>query len=140
MINAAEKRVITYGTFDLFHYGHVRLLRRLAALGDKLIVGVSTDEFNMMKGKQAVMSFGQRCEILEACRYVDRVIPERHWDQKRTDIINYNISLFAMGDDWAGAFDELNDLTQVLYLPRTPDISSTNVRQIINPRPTGSDV
>ena len=123
-----EKRVLTYGTFDLFHYGHVRLLRRLAAMGDKLIVGVSTDEFNDAKGKSSVMSFEQRREILEACRYVDRVIPEYDWAQKRTDIVNYNVSIFAMGDDWAGKFDDLSDLTDVVYLPRTPQISSSEVK------------
>jgi glycerol-3-phosphate cytidylyltransferase len=128
MIELYEKRVLTYGTFDLFHHGHVRLLRRLAGLGDKLIVGVSTDEFNARKGKTATMSFEQRREIVESCRYVDRVIPESDWDQKRTDIVNYNVSLFAMGDDWAGKFDDLNDLAQVLYLPRTPEVSSTQLK------------
>lgn len=128
MIGTEEKRVLTYGTFDLFHYGHVRLLRRLSAMGDRLIVGVSTDEFNARKGKTAVMPYAQRREILEACRFVDRVIPEHDWDQKRTDIVNHNIALFAMGDDWTGQFDDLSDLTQVLYLPRTPEISTTDVR------------
>lgn len=128
----SEKRILTYGTFDLFHYGHVRLLRRLAALGDKLIVGVSTDEFNAIKGKSAVMTFAQRRETLEACRFVDMVIPEEHWDQKRTDIVNHNVSIFAMGDDWEGKFDDLSDLADVIYLPRTPDISTTDVKSWIS--------
>lgn len=128
----SEKRILTYGTFDLFHYGHVRLLRRLAALGDKLIVGVSTDEFNAIKGKSAVMTFAQRRETLEACRFVDMVIPEEHWNQKRTDIVNHNVSIFAMGDDWEGKFDDLSDLADVIYLPRTPDISTTDVKSWIS--------
>ena len=89
--------VLTYGTFDLFHHGHVRLLQRLSQLGDELIVGCSTDEFNAVKGKRCVMPYGQRREILEACRYVARVIPEENWAQKRSDIVNYNVSIFAMG-------------------------------------------
>ncbi len=130
---SSERRVLTYGTFDLFHHGHVRLLRRLAALGDRLIVGLSTDAFNTVKGKTSIMSFDERREVLLSCRYVDRVIAEEHWEQKRSDIVNYNISLFAMGDDWAGKFDDLSDLTQVLYLPRTQDISTTAIRDRLAP-------
>lgn len=122
------KRVITYGTFDLFHLGHVRLLRRLAALGDELVVGCSTDEFNKLKGKKSVMPFEQRLEILEACRYVAKVIPEREWDQKRGDISREEISVFGMGDDWTGKFDHLTDICEVVYLPRTEDISTTQLR------------
>ena len=120
--------VITYGTFDLFHYGHVRLLERLSAMGTELIVGCSTDEFNALKGKQSVMSFEQRRAILASCRYVSRVIPEESWAQKRTDIVNNNVSIFAIGDDWAGKFDDLSDLAQVIYMPRTSDISTTELR------------
>ncbi|MEL6682207.1 MAG: adenylyltransferase/cytidyltransferase family protein [Pseudomonadota bacterium] len=123
------KTVITYGTFDLFHLGHVRLLRRLAALGDTLIVACSTDEFNAKKGKKSVMSFEQRVEILEACRYVSKVIPENTWEQKRDDILREKADVFGMGDDWAGKFDDLIDICEVVYLPRTDDISTTLLRQ-----------
>lgn len=123
--------VLTYGTFDLFHHGHVRLLQRLSALGTELIVGCSTDDFNAQKGKQGVMPYEQRRLILESCRYVDRVIAEEHWDQKHTDIVNYNVSVFAMGDDWAGEFDHLSDLAQVVYLPRTAEISTSDLRDQI---------
>lgn len=123
--------ILTYGTFDLFHHGHVRLLQRLSALGSELIVGVSTDEFNAIKGKQCFMPYEQRRMILESCRYVSRVIPEENWDQKRTDIVNYNVSTFAMGDDWAGKFDDLSDLAEVLYLPRTENVSTTELREQI---------
>lgn len=123
-----ERRVLTYGTFDLFHYGHVRLLRRLSEMGDRLIVGLSTDAFNQIKGKTAVMTYEQRREVLEACRHVDLVIPENDWAQKRRDIVTYGITLFAMGDDWTGQFDDLRDLTEVRYLPRTPDVSTTDVK------------
>ncbi|MGS4985142.1 adenylyltransferase/cytidyltransferase family protein [Pseudosulfitobacter pseudonitzschiae] len=126
--------VLTYGTFDLFHHGHVRLLQRLSQLGDELIVGCSTDAFNAVKGKRCVMPYGQRREILEACRYVARVIPEDSWAQKRSDIVNYNVSIFAMGDDWAGHFDDLGDLTRVIYLPRTQDVSTTELKERIQQR------
>ena len=126
--------VLTYGTFDLFHHGHVRQLQRLSQLGDELIVGCSTDEFNAVKGKRCVMPYGQRREILEACRYVARVIPEESWAQKRSDIVNYNVSIFAMGDDWAGHFDDLGDLTRVMYLPRTQDVSTTELKERIQQR------
>lgn len=123
--------VLTYGTFDLFHHGHVRLLQRLSQLGDELIVGCSTDEFNAVKGKRCVMPYGQRREILEACRFVARVIPEESWAQKRSDIVNYNVSIFAMGDDWTRHFDDLGDLTRVIYLPRTQDVSTTELKERI---------
>ncbi len=128
------RTVLTYGTFDLFHHGHVRLLQRLSQLGDELIVGCSTDEFNAVKGKRCVMPYGQRREILEACRFVARVIPEESWAQKRSDIVNYNVSIFAMGDDWAGHFDDLGDLTRVMYLPRTQDVSTTELKARIQQR------
>ena len=119
------KTVLTYGTFDLFHLGHVRLLRRLAALGDELIVGCSTDEFNHLKKKKSAMSFEHRMEILEACRYVTKVIPERDWDQKQEDIARENVDVFGMGDDWTGKFDHLKEFCEVVYLPRTEDISTS---------------
>jgi len=126
-----EKIILTYGTYDLFHVGHLRLLRRLAALGDRLIVGCSTDEFNAGKGKTTAIPYAHRVEILEACRYVDLVIPEQDWAQKRDDVQRYGVSLFAMGDDWAGKFDELRDLCDVLYLPRTENISTTELKALI---------
>ena len=122
------KRVLTYGTFDLLHRGHVRLLERAAALGDELIVGLSTDEFNRIKGKHAYMSYADREYILKAIRYVDRVIPERSWDQKVTDVQRYHIDTFVMGDDWQGKFDFLKDYCEVIYLPRTQDISTTKIK------------
>ena len=123
--------VLTYGTFDLFHLGHVRLLRRLSEMGDRLIVGCSTDEFNILKGKSSVVSYEHRQEILEACRYVDKVIPERNWDQKRLDIEAENVDIFGIGDDWAQKFDDLSDLCKVVYLPRTDGISTTELRREI---------
>ncbi len=129
--------VLTYGTFDLFHIGHVRLLERLAALGDRLIVGLSTDEFNRLKGKTAIFSYDQRREILLGSRYVDQVIPEESWAQKRQDIRRYRADIFAMGDDWAGKFDDLADLCQVIYLARTSGISTTEVRQTVLRRAAG---
>jgi len=125
------KTVITYGTFDLFHVGHVRLLRRLRELGDRLVVGCSTDEFNKLKGKKSIMPYDQRVEILQACRYVDHVFPENNWDQKREDILREKADIFAMGDDWLGKFDDLGDIVEVVYLPRTKDISTTEVRQLV---------
>ncbi len=125
------KTVITYGTFDLFHVGHVRLLRRLRDLGDRLVVGCSTDEFNASKGKHSVMPYDQRVEVLEACRYVDKVFPENSWDQKPEDIRREGADIFAMGDDWVGKFDYLEPQVEVVYLPRTQDISTTEVRQLV---------
>lgn len=125
------KTVITYGTFDLFHLGHVRLLHRLSNLGDRLVVACSTDEFNATKGKRCIMPFEHRLEILEACRYVDKVIPERNWEQKREDIVKQKADIFCMGDDWTGKFDDLKDLCEVVYLPRTEDISTTDLRRSV---------
>lgn len=124
--------VITYGTFDLFHIGHVNLLKRARALGDRLIVAVSTDEFNQTKGKVTLVPYEQRVAILEACRYVDLVIPESTWDQKRLNITEHAVDTFVMGDDWQGKFDHLSDICQVVYLDRTKDISSTAMKQAIN--------
>lgn len=122
------KTILTYGTFDLFHFGHVRLLKRLAAMGDRLIVGCSTDAFNHTKGKVTAIPFEHRAEVLEACQYVDKVIPEHRWEQKRSDVITHRADIFAMGDDWEGKFDFLSDLCEVRYLPRTEDISTTEVK------------
>ena len=124
------KRVITYGTFDLLHYGHINLLRRAKALGDYLIVALSTDEFNLReKNKVCYFSYEERQRLLEAIRYVDLVIPEESWDQKRTDVKLYQVDTFVMGDDWQGKFDFLGDLCQVVYLPRTPEISTTKIKR-----------
>jgi len=124
-----KKRVITYGTFDMFHIGHLRLLQRLAALGDELIVAVSTDEFNKIKEKTVLIPYAQRAEIIQNIKCVDRVIAENNWEQKITDIKEYDISLFAMGDDWAGKFDFLKEYCEVLYLDRTKDISTTQLKK-----------
>ena len=119
MISPMSSRVVlTYGLFDLFHQGHARLLQRLSMLGSELIVGCSTDSYNEEMGLPAVTSYAQRRLMLESCRFVSRVIAEQEWDQKYTDIINYNVSVFAMGDDWTGQFDHFEDITQVVYVPR----------------------
>ena len=125
------KRVITYGTFDLLHYGHINLLRRAKALGDYLIVALSTDEFNnVQKNKQTYFSYEERRMLLEAIRYVDLVIPEENWEQKRTDVHLYHVDTFVMGDDWEGKFDFLREEgCEVVYLPRTPEISTTQIKQ-----------
>lgn len=123
------KRVITYGTFDLLHYGHINLLRRAKEQGDYLIVALSTDEFNWeSKQKKSYFDYQKRKLLLEAIRYVDLVIPEESWDQKRNDVQTYNVDTFVMGDDWAGKFDFLKDLCEVVYLPRTPEISTTKIK------------
>ncbi|MGU5592804.1 adenylyltransferase/cytidyltransferase family protein [Aeromonas sanarellii] len=123
-----EKTVITYGTFDLFHVGHVRLLKRLKALGDRLVVGISSDRFNELKGKTSFFSYAERAEIVAACKYVDEVFPEHHWEQKVDDVIKYHATIFAMGNDWQGKFDFLEPHCQVVYLPRTEDISTTAIK------------
>lgn len=123
------KKVITYGTFDLLHYGHIRLLKRAKELGDYLVVAVSTDEFNeLKKHKEAYNSYENRKYILEAIKYVDEVIPENDWDQKISDIQKYDIDTFVMGDDWKGQFDFLKDYCEVVYLPRTSGISTTKIK------------
>ena len=127
------KRVITYGTFDLMHYGHINLLRRAKELGDYLVVAVSTDEFNKnSKNKYCYFSYEERKKMVEAIRYVDLVISEENWDQKREDIKKYQIDTFVMGDDWKGKFDFLEDICKVVYLPRTPDISTTKIKNDLN--------
>lgn len=127
---SAMRRVITYGTFDLLHYGHISLLRRARALGDYLVVGLSTDEFNWReKRKRCYFPYEERREMLEAIRYVDLVIPEESWDQKRSDVREYRIDAFAIGDDWAGRFDFLEEEgCEVVYLPRTPEVSTTRIK------------
>ena len=124
------KKVITYGTFDLLHYGHINILRRARELGDYLVVALSTDEFNWnQKQKKCYFTYEQRKLLLESIRYVDRVIPETCWEQKRTDIHDVDIDIFVMGDDWAGKFDFLREEgAEVIYLPRTPEISSTQIK------------
>jgi len=129
------KRVITYGTFDLLHYGHINLLRRAKEYGDYLIVALSTDEFNKdAKSKITYFTYEQRKQLLEAIRYVDLVIPECNWNQKPKDIKLYKADVFIMGDDWKGQFDYLRDQTDavVIYLPRTPEISTTQIKNNLN--------
>ena len=128
------KRVITYGTFDLLHYGHINLLKRAKALGDYLVVAVSTDEFNRNeKHKKCYFSYEQRKALVESIRYVDLVIPEASWEQKRSDVHEYRIDTFVMGDDWKGRFDFLSEEgCEVVYLPRTPEISSTQIKNDLN--------
>ena len=125
------KRVITYGTFDLLHYGHINLLKRAKALGDYLIVAISTDEFNRNeKHKKCYFTYEQRKALVEAVRYVDLVIPEESWNQKRSDIHDYCVDIFVMGDDWKGKFDFLKEEgAEVVYLPRTPEISSSRIKK-----------
>ncbi|MDM5210216.1 glycerol-3-phosphate cytidylyltransferase [Peribacillus sp. NJ4] len=122
------KKVITYGTFDLLHWGHINLLKRAKDLGDYLIVAISTDEFNALKDKKAYHSFENRKMILESIRYVDEVIPEDKWEQKKEDIIREGVDIFVMGDDWKGQFDELSEVCEVVYLPRTIGISTSQIK------------
>ena len=126
------KRVITYGTFDLLHYGHIHLLRRAKSMGDYLIVGLSTDEFNSRKGKESFFSYEQRKLMLEAVRYVDLVIPEESWGQKLRDVQELRADRFVMGDDWKGQFDYLKPYCEVRYLPRTPQVSTTGIKRDIH--------
>jgi glycerol-3-phosphate cytidylyltransferase len=126
------KRVITYGTYDLLHYGHINLLERAKALGDYLVVVVSTDEFNWnMKQKKCYFTYEERKKMVEALRCVDLVIPETCWEQKVTDVEKYDIDIFVMGDDWEGKFDFLKEQCEVVYLPRTPEISTTQIKKDI---------
>ncbi|MBJ8026397.1 glycerol-3-phosphate cytidylyltransferase [Bacillus cereus group sp. N21] len=123
------KKVITYGTFDLLHWGHINLLKRAKDLGDYLIVAVSSDEFNKLKNKKSYHSYENRKMILEAVRYVDEVIPEHNWEQKANDVVNHDVDIFVMGDDWEGEFDELDEYCEVVYLPRTAGISTTKIKK-----------
>ncbi len=128
------KKVITYGTFDLLHYGHINLLRRAKEMGDYLIVALSTDEFNWNeKHKKCYFNYEQRKQLLEAIRYVDLVIPEKSWEQKISDVQELRVDTFVMGDDWKGKFDFLhNEGVQVVYLSRTPEISTTQIKKDLN--------
>ncbi len=122
------KTILTYGTFDLLHVGHIRLLKRARALGDYLIVGLSTDEFNDMKHKSSFLPYEQRKEILEAIKYVDLVIAETCWEQKISDVQGHSADIFVIGDDWAGEFDFLQEYCEVVYLSRTHDISTSALK------------
>lgn len=124
-----KKTIITYGTFDMFHIGHLKLLQRLKSLGDELIVAVSTDEFNKGKGKKVMIPYVQRAEIIENIKCVDKVIPEETWEQKITDMSKYDIDIFAIGDDWEGKFDFLKEHCEVVYLERTKNISTTKLKK-----------
>ncbi len=125
------KRILTYGTFDLLHYGHIRLLQRAKALGDYLIVALSTEEFNNLKGKQTYHNYETRKKMLEAVRYVDLVIPEESWEQKIDDVKKYQVDVVVMGGDWAGSdkFEYLKDYCEVVYLDRTEGISTTKIKE-----------
>ncbi|MBR5273246.1 MAG: glycerol-3-phosphate cytidylyltransferase [Clostridia bacterium] len=123
------RRVITYGTFDLLHYGHINLLRRAKEYGDYLIVALSTDEFNLSKNKKCYFSYEKRKQLLEAIRYVDLVISEETWEQKISDIKEFRVDTFVMGNDWEGKFDFLKDYCEVVYLPRTPEISTSQIKK-----------
>lgn len=128
------KRVLTYGTFDLLHYGHIRLLERAKKLGDYLIVALSTDEFNKIKGKKAYHDYETRKKMLEALRYVDLVIPEENWEQKIKDVKDYKVNIVVMGSDWAGSdkFDYLKEYCELVYLDRTEGISTTKIKKDLN--------
>lgn len=133
MTAQAQRTVLTYGTFDLFHPGHVQVLKRARELGTRLVVGLSTDEFNAKKGKKSVISFEDRKVVLEACRHVDEVFAEEDWDQKMSDAVRLNADVFVMGDDWTGKFDFLTEVCTVVYLARTPNVSTTQIKQSIAP-------
>lgn len=122
------KKIITYGTYDLLHRGHINLLKRAKAMGDFLIVGLSSDGFNALKHKKAFYSYEERKLVLEAVRYVDQVIPEDTWEQKEQDITDHDIDVFVMGDDWRGKFDHLSEHCEVVYLPRTDGVSTTQIK------------
>ncbi|KAA8373890.1 glycerol-3-phosphate cytidylyltransferase [Leuconostoc carnosum] len=129
------KRIITYGTFDMLHYGHINLLKRAKEMGDYLIVVLSTDEFNWdSKQKKTYFSYEKRKQLLEAIRYVDLVIPEESWEQKVSDVKLYQVNTFVMGDDWRGQFDFIQEETdaEVVYLARTPEISTTQIKKDLN--------
>lgn len=123
------KTIITYGTFDMFHVGHLNLLRRLSEMADNVIVAVSTDEFNLGKGKKTLIPYDQRAAIVESIKYVDKVIPEESWEQKLSDVKQYDVDIFAIGDDWKGKFDFLEKLCDVVYLERTGNISTSELKK-----------
>ena len=126
------KTILTYGTFDILHVGHINLLRRSRALGDRLIVGLSSDEFNRGKHKSSLLNYENRKAVLESIRYVDLVIPENSWEQKIEDVRKYSADVFVMGHDWEGKFDFLSEYCEVVYLPRTADISTTDIKISLN--------
>ncbi len=130
--DSKKKRVLTYGTFDLLHIGHINLLRRAKAMGEHLTVGLSTDEFNTLKHKESILPFKHRYAILEALKFVDCVIPEENWEQKAKDIKTHNIDILVMGDDWKGKFDYLSSFCKVVYVPRTKRISTTSLKHVIS--------
>jgi len=136
------RRVLTYGTYDLLHYGHIRLLKRAKALGDYLIVAISTDEFNAIKGKKAYHNYETRREMLEAVRYVDLVIPENTWEQKIDDVKNYFVDVVVMGSDWEGSekFEVLRDYCEVVYLDRTEGVSTTKIKKELNLQEAENDI
>lgn len=123
------KTIITYGTFDMFHVGHLNLLRRLSEMADNVVVAVSTDEFNLGKGKKTLIPYDQRALIVESIKYVDKVIPEESWEQKLSDVKQYGVDIFAIGDDWRGKFDFLEKLCEVVYLERTDNISTSELKK-----------
>lgn len=125
------KTILTYGTFDLLHIGHLNMLERLSAMGDRLVVGISSDEFNLLKGKQSINSYSERARIVAALKCVDEVFSEDSWNQKESDIKRFNVDVFGIGDDWKGKFDELSDYCEVVYLERTPSISTTSLKQTL---------
>lgn len=130
------KKVITYGTYDILHHGHIALLKRARALGDHLTVALSTDDFNRMKDKRSFYTYEERKTMLEAISYVDKIIPEEDWEQKRYDIKDHDVDIFVMGDDWKGKFDFLIELCDVVYLPRTPGVSTTQTKEYLEIRLT----
>lgn len=125
------KIVITYGTFDLFHIGHLNLLQKIKSLGDYLIVAVSTDEFNTIKGKKTIIPYEQRAAVIANIKCVDLVISENNWEQKIEDIKKYNVDIFAIGNDWEGKFDFLKEYCEVKYINRTEGISSTQLKKTL---------
>lgn len=127
-----KKVVITYGTFDTFHVGHILLLKRAKELGDRLIVALSTDKFNSLKNKQSLMTYQERKRMVENIPYVDLVIPEKSWEQKESDIKKYGVDVFVMGSDWRGKFNHLKKYCKVVYLPRTKNVSTTDLKRRIS--------
>lgn len=128
-MTSTPRTILTYGTFDVVHIGHINLLKRARELGDRLIVGLSTDAFNGKKHKSSLLDYANRKVVLEAIRYVDLVIPEENWEQKMDDVKTYDVTTFVIGDDWQGKFDFLGEFCEVRYLSRTQDISSTAIKQ-----------
>jgi len=131
-MNKIGKTVITYGTFDMFHIGHLRILQRLSEMAERVIVAVSTDEFNALKGKKCLIPYEHRAEIIRNLKMVDRVIPETHWEQKVEDVQKYNVDIFAIGDDWEGKFDFLKEYCEVKYMERTKDVSTTQLKKSLS--------